>query len=328
MDEDTVSLPHQQSFSSLRTDSDYIYQVHTPSIHMPLYESLASKPSASKQKTSLYSLASRRDPKTASTSRSSSQLTFYGTSPDARNLLSIRKKALKSTPELGKNIMSERENFIDSQKSTPDLSYEKPNWNSELSKSGKYSASGSITNLIMSPNTASNFIYKPNENNSRANLFSDSVGTEITSTILNTSVQENALIAEKSLRDENIPPPLESSLENILNTNVRQTIDPQRSSASEYDSKMENFIELSSAKCIRSANDRDDPAASSSTDVETKIGPATRKSPAKTRERDDSKSTESGGLGDYLQSLKSPNYRSPLRKNADNEDPQTPQSPD
>ncbi|XP_012258761.2 transmembrane protein adipocyte-associated 1 homolog isoform X2 [Athalia rosae] len=26
MDEDTVSLPHQQSFSSLRTDSDYIYQ--------------------------------------------------------------------------------------------------------------------------------------------------------------------------------------------------------------------------------------------------------------------------------------------------------------
>ncbi|XP_046604332.1 uncharacterized protein LOC124297381 isoform X3 [Neodiprion virginianus] len=27
MDEDTVSLPHQQSFSSLKTDSDYIYQV-------------------------------------------------------------------------------------------------------------------------------------------------------------------------------------------------------------------------------------------------------------------------------------------------------------
>ncbi|XP_043285197.1 transmembrane protein adipocyte-associated 1 homolog isoform X2 [Venturia canescens] len=29
MDEDTVSLPHQQSFSSLRTDSDYIYQNHS-----------------------------------------------------------------------------------------------------------------------------------------------------------------------------------------------------------------------------------------------------------------------------------------------------------
>lgn len=27
MDEDQVSLPHQQSFSSLKTDSDYIYQV-------------------------------------------------------------------------------------------------------------------------------------------------------------------------------------------------------------------------------------------------------------------------------------------------------------
>lgn len=27
MDDDQVSLPHQQSFSSLKTDSDYIYQV-------------------------------------------------------------------------------------------------------------------------------------------------------------------------------------------------------------------------------------------------------------------------------------------------------------
>ncbi|XP_012258762.2 transmembrane protein adipocyte-associated 1 homolog isoform X3 [Athalia rosae] len=34
MDEDTVSLPHQQSFSSLRTDSDYIYQnTHHTSSH-------------------------------------------------------------------------------------------------------------------------------------------------------------------------------------------------------------------------------------------------------------------------------------------------------
>lgn len=41
MEEDTVSLPHQQSFSSLKTDSDYIYQVHTtttpvtPCFHAP-----------------------------------------------------------------------------------------------------------------------------------------------------------------------------------------------------------------------------------------------------------------------------------------------------
>lgn len=27
VEDDTVSLPHQQSFSSLKTDSDYIYQV-------------------------------------------------------------------------------------------------------------------------------------------------------------------------------------------------------------------------------------------------------------------------------------------------------------
>jgi len=29
VEEDTVSLPHQPSFSSLKTDSDYIYQVNT-----------------------------------------------------------------------------------------------------------------------------------------------------------------------------------------------------------------------------------------------------------------------------------------------------------
>lgn len=32
MEDDTVSLPHQQSFSSLKTDSDYIYQVGIESI--------------------------------------------------------------------------------------------------------------------------------------------------------------------------------------------------------------------------------------------------------------------------------------------------------
>ena len=45
MDEDTVSLPHQQSFSSLRTDSDYRYQVHTPCFYAPLFHSQClSKP--------------------------------------------------------------------------------------------------------------------------------------------------------------------------------------------------------------------------------------------------------------------------------------------
>lgn len=39
MEEDTVSLPHQQSFSSLKTDSDYIYQVHTPCYHAPFFHS-------------------------------------------------------------------------------------------------------------------------------------------------------------------------------------------------------------------------------------------------------------------------------------------------
>lgn len=61
MDEDTVSLPHQQSFSSLKTDSDYIYQVHTPSIHMPLYDSQSTKPALSPEQSFLSPLSMQRD---------------------------------------------------------------------------------------------------------------------------------------------------------------------------------------------------------------------------------------------------------------------------
>lgn len=43
MEEDTVSLPHQQSFSSLKTDSDYIYQVHSPCFYAPLFHSQRSQ---------------------------------------------------------------------------------------------------------------------------------------------------------------------------------------------------------------------------------------------------------------------------------------------
>lgn len=47
MEEENVSLPHQQSFSSLKTDSDYIYQVHSPCFHLPPFHPKKSALSAS-----------------------------------------------------------------------------------------------------------------------------------------------------------------------------------------------------------------------------------------------------------------------------------------
>lgn len=38
MEDDNVSLPHQQSFSSLKTDSDYIYQVSFTELKFLLFE--------------------------------------------------------------------------------------------------------------------------------------------------------------------------------------------------------------------------------------------------------------------------------------------------
>lgn len=337
MDEDTVSLPHQQSFSSLKTDSDYIYQVHTPSIHMPLYETLASKPSVTQQKSSLYSLASRRVPKTASTSRSSSQLTLYGKSPDAKTLLNLRRNAQKSTPDLGKHPTSESENFIEAQKSTPDLSFNRPGWNAETSSTSKYptgAAAGCITNLIVSPSTASNFIYKPDDNDSSANLFSES-GKTSSNNIANfqdpsTSGLSTLSITKMHSEIGRAPAPLESSLENILNSDTRVEIGDRRVSSVERNPSMKNFIELSSAQVGYAGNAVD---SNPSVSVETRIGSAssTHDNPRFSPEiKQSAINRESGGLGDYLQSLKSSRYQASTKRQytGRGDDPQIPWSPE
>ena len=291
---------------------------------MPLYESLSKKSPASKQKTSLYSLTSRRDPKTASTSRSSSQLTLYGTSPDAKTLLALRRNAQKSTPDLGIRTPPETDHFINAQKSTPDLTFNRPGWNSETSSVSKYSAgasvtSGSISNLIISPSTASNFIYKPEENDSHANLFSETGKTSSTSAITNFTSQLPTTSKRSELDGAPVInpaplwsalPPLESTLENILNSDSRQASDSRNFPKSD-----QNFIELSSAK-LGKLPTRASPNLAS-IDNETKMETAEFDYDNLHRKHDNKefeKLKESGGLGDYLQSLKSPKYQNPNRK--------------
>lgn len=162
MEEDTVSLPHQQSFSSLKTDSDYIYQVHTPSIHMPLYDSDAPKSSASQQKASARQVVarskrSRRSAAEAAANRFSSHMSPFNTSPGWKAIgtrfcvqkspSDLERYFVKKTQQLGKTEM---------QSSTPDL------------------GAGCPPSLVLSPSTASNFTFQPTENDSRANLFSKS----------------------------------------------------------------------------------------------------------------------------------------------------------
>lgn len=294
MEDDTVSLPHQQSFSSLKTDSDYIYQVHTPSIHMPLYESLTAKPSASKQRTSLYSLTSRKDPKNPGTSRYSSQATLYNATK-SKNIIRQR-NTQKSTPDLVNNIHNESDDFLSSQNSTPDLSFNNPQLNSDIIK---YHTNDNITNMVLSSSTASNFIYSPNDNDSNVNLFSETrkLSIESTSNIISPFderqtpdiVDKNRSMALKMTKfefDSTSPttivlPPLESSLQNILDHEITSGILMKSSSSSRSVKSLDLELDSETRKIN---NDF--------------IANGKRK--------------ESAGLGDYLQSLKSPKYQNTI----------------
>lgn len=168
MDEDTVSLPHQQSFSSLKTDSDYIYQVHTPSIHMPLYDPQAS--STAMHRTSLYSLTSAKDSKYNNTTNPyESQVTLnrsFGIKNFAR-----RFSAEKSINDLAHYPLTKSDSVSRIQKGSLDIKFYNPMLKSDSSYKTRLGMAKSVSNLISSANTASNFIYNPRINSSNSNLF-------------------------------------------------------------------------------------------------------------------------------------------------------------
>lgn len=195
MDEDTVSLPHQQSFSSLKTDSDYIYQVHTPSIHMPPHDSSQLKnPSTSKQKSSLYSIAHGQALGSDFSRRSSSHVSLPASSTS--RMMDKRQNVFKNRQALARKNPSTFQRLEYSPLSTPNLNIDNPAWN--------FTSGSKKTQDMLSP-TASNFIYTPENRDSNVNLFSPSIGDgfgslhrkakssdEITTDVSNLSIVKNA----------------------------------------------------------------------------------------------------------------------------------------
>ncbi|CAK9808966.1 hypothetical protein ANTQUA_LOCUS5822 [Anthophora quadrimaculata] len=309
MDEDTVSLPHQQSFSSLKTDSDYIYQVHTPSTYMPLYDSQMVKTSSPlKHKTSLHSLTSIRDTKSGSGHIYDSPTVLYrsmsGIKSTARRF-SVEKTAtdLKSYP------LTKSDNFIGSKNSSPDLRFPGATWKSRSTSQFKYGGPSSVTNLLFSPSTASNFLYKPGANNSNSNLFS--------------LTRKSSLEYARKRSEENMAgqfieiPPFENTLQSILDSSINES--EMRHSISAHEPLMKTATVAETLETVErketspskqytdtelSEIDAEDATDVSNVTEQLLLKPTlTSDETSKKRKKRDTKKKESGGLSDYLLSL-------------------------
>ncbi|XP_043515597.1 transmembrane protein adipocyte-associated 1 homolog isoform X1 [Frieseomelitta varia] len=312
MDEDTVSLPHQQSFSSLKTDSDYIYQVHTPSIHMPLYGSQAFKP-PSKHKSSSHSLASTKDSKTGSGHIYDSPVALYRSTSGIKSF-SRRLSAEKSPSSLKKYPLTKSDNFIDSKNSSLDLKLTHHTWKSKSASQFKYGGPSSVSNLLFSPNTASSFLYKSGANDSNTNLFS--------------LARKGSLMHERKRSEGNVSsqffeiPPLENTLQSILDSSTNDGSEVKRSTSSRESSRKDNTAARDSQNIEKKESSRlmqqtdaavseiDVGDTSDSIDASTvrqqllsKPASSTSEEAYEKRKKKDTKKKESGGLSDYLLSL-------------------------
>ena len=314
MDEDTVSLPHQQSFSSLKTDSDYIYQVHTPSIHMPLYDSQALKSSLSKHKSSVHSLASTKDSKTGSGHIYDSPVALYRSTSGIKSF-SRRLSAEKSPSDLKKYPLTKSDNFIDSKNSSLDLKLTHHTWKSQSASQFKYGGPSSVSNLLFSPNTASSFLYKSGANDSNTNLFS--------------LARKGSLMHERKRSEGNVSsqffeiPPLENTLQSILDSSTNGSEVKRSTSLSRESSRKDNTTARDSQNVEKKESRRlmqhTDAATVSEIDVEdtsdsidattvtqqllSKPASSTSEEAHEKRKKKDTKRKESGGLSDYLLSL-------------------------
>ena len=321
MDEDTVSLPHQQSFSSLKTDSDYIYQVHTPSFHVPLYDSQTLKSSSSKHKVSLHSLPSPQDSKSGSGHIYEHPTALYRSTSGIKSF--ARRLSADKTPSDFKNYpLTKSDNFIDSKKSTPDLRFPNSAWKSSSVSQFKYGGPSSVSNLLYPPTTASNFLYKPRTNDSNTNLFS--------------LTRKSSLKHERKKSEGNVPTqsfeisPLENTLQSILDSGNHDTEvedsalvrvplikDPNaaRVSQSGADKKESSPLkrhaagkasEIDAQYALPDLTD----ASNATQQLLSKPAVLATEDTLKKRKRD-SKKKESGGLSEYLLSLAtSSTYRS------------------
>ncbi|XP_077276696.1 uncharacterized protein LOC143905266 [Temnothorax americanus] len=317
MDEDTVSLPHQQSFSSLKTDSDYIYQVHTPSIHIPLYDSQALK--SSRRGASLYSLTSAKDLKNNDSSTfgspvkpycSTSGIGSFGRDPNAQ----------KGISEVADCPLNESAAI---QKSVPDLRLSSP---TRKPVPVTYGSPGSISNLFLSTDTASNFFYKPNTIDGKINLYSQTRKSSLESISHKTTVDHAAVIENISHRHDGSSeisqaPALENTLQSILESGTREieTEDPQESLKT---TDTDNLVEDGAAsvdpshlttrvgtEIFKTLSDDMSPDLSDPSNVTQQLLPrVTSFTSAYRKSKNDSQEGESGGLSDYLLSITSPKF--------------------
>lgn len=317
MDEDTVSLPHQQSFSSLKTDSDYIYQVHTPSIHMPLYDSQALKSSSSKHKTSLHSLTSTKDSKNGSGHTYETPTALYQSTSGIKSF-TRRLSAEKSSSDFKNYPLTKSDNFIDYKKSALDLKFTHNAWKSNSTSQFKYGGPSSVSNLF-SPNTASSFLYKPGSNDSNTNLFS--------------LTTKNSLIHERKRSEGNVPsqffdiPPLENTLQSILDNSNNCSNETRYSTCNEeafvkdmIANQASHNTEKKESSSLKQYTDTemseiDVEDTSDSTDalqhvtqqlLSKPVVSSTSEEMLRKQKKKDTKKKESGGLSEYLLSLTSP----------------------
>ncbi|XP_012058181.1 PREDICTED: transmembrane protein adipocyte-associated 1 homolog [Atta cephalotes] len=315
MDEDTVSLPHQQSFSSLKTDSDYIYQVHTPSIHIPLYDSHASK--SSRPRASLYSLTSAKDLKNNDSSTFGSPVKPYHSTSGIRSFgRESREK------DVSKVIEYPLTKSTAIQKSVPDLRLSSP---IRKAVPDTYDDPSSVS--LLSTDTASNFFYKPNTIDSNINLFSQTRKSSLdnisSKTIVDhveiTAAVENLSHGYDSFSEIAQGPALENTLHFILESGTHEieTEVPKKSRLKTTDT--DNLVEDGTVSADpRHLTTRinteifktDSNDMSPDSNVTQQLLPKTTSftTGAHRKNKNDSREREPGGLSDYLLSITSPKF--------------------
>lgn len=338
MDEDTVSLPHQQSFSSLKTDSDYIYQVHTPSIHMPLYDSQALK--SFKQGASLYSLTSAKDTKNSDSSTFGSPIRSYRSTTGIRSF-GRDLNAEKDTSELADYPLIKSDPLSTTQKSVPDLRFSSPSRKAVSATHVKYGGPSSVSNLLLSPDTASKFLYKPKTIDSNVNLYSQTRKGSLEG-VLDNAIVDHATIVENiphghgNFSEISQVPALENSLQSILESGSheieRENFQESRLKISDDLALQESAASVNPSylttrildtKFFKISPDDALPGASDTPDITQQLLPSSSRSTVTyKRNKNDSKAGDSGGLSDYLLSITSPKFEKHKKNKAQqNPDP-------
>lgn len=315
MDEDTVSLPHQQSFSSLKTDSDYIYQVHTPSTHIPLYDSQASK--SSRRGASLYSLTSAKDPKNNDSSTFGSPVKPYHSTSGIRSF-GRDPSTEKGVSEVTDYPLTKSAAI---QKSVPDLRLSSP---SRKAVPVAYGGPSSVSNLLLSTETASNFFYKPNAIDSNINLFSQTRKNSLESISHKTTIDHAAAVDNISRRYDSSEisqgPALENTLQSILESGTHEIETEELQESQLKTTDTDNLVEDDAASAnpsrlttrigteiFKTCPDDVSPDLSDTTNVTQQLLPraSSLTTGAYRRSKDEG---ESGGLSDYLLSITSPKF--------------------